>query len=1132
MPDVHDPALLAEDDAARVRALDPAVSFLVQAPAGSGKTELLIQRFLALLPLVAEPERIVALTFTRKAAGEMRERIVRAMLGARTGTPVERPHEQRTRELALAALAHSDRLGWSLTEHPARLAIYTFDALATAIARRAPIAAGLGPAPGYLDDASVLHRTAASEAIAEADPTDAHWRCLMRHLDNDAALAADLIARLLQRRDQWLRQVAFDDAARLRAELETALAAEAADVLAATRRAFPGDAPARIAALARTASGWLADHANEARRALSAELTHCADCGGLPVATPEALPHWRALAQWLLVADGSHFRRAINKNDGFPAGSKGDEGKARDAAKLAMRALCAQLDATPGLAAALYAASRLPSPSIGEAAWAVVEALQHVLRQAVGQLTLAFAEEGAVDYVQGNLAALAALGSPEEPTDLLLRIDARIDHLLLDEFQDTSFTQLELLGRLTAGWLGDAGRTIFAVGDPMQSIYRFREAEVRLVVEAQQSGTIARLPVERLTLRKNFRAQANLVAWVNERFPSVLGRVSDPARGGVKFAAAASAKDPLEGIVPTLDLCATPEAEAACVVARVNAARAADAKDIAILVRARSHLALVLPALRDAGIAFAGVDLDTLAQRQAILDLTALTHALVQPADRTAWLAVLRAPWCGLALADLFAVVHAAGAERDAPLSRVLEPDADLDRVSADGRARLARLAGALRPAIASRGSASLAARVRGAWLALGGPACLDDALDVATAGKFFAELARQERGGDLPDRAAFARSLDVLFASPERPDADVQVMTMHKAKGLEFDTVILPGLARVGNKGDPPLLRWRRRERGLLIAPARARGGEEDPVYAYLGDLDAEEAHAELGRLLYVACTRARSRLHLVAAPGLQEDRQGDIVWKNPVRGSSLARLWPALESMAGLPSTDAGMPAAAGTAPPSLLRLRPDFTVAVPADPLQPRADDVGRNEDALPFDWAAETARQIGVLAHRLLARIAGEGTDAWPQSRIAALAHRVHADLTSAGFTPDEATAASAKVLAAVGRTLTDSRGRWLFAPGHQDSRSEWALAGLDEDAVEHVVIDRTFVADGVRWIVDFKTGTHEGGDVAGFLDREQERYRPQLERYGRLLRALDARPIRLALYYPLVPDGFREWPYSG
>jgi len=214
-------------------------------------------------------------------------------------------------------------------------------------------------------------------------------------------------------------------------------------------------------------------------------------------------------------------------------------------------------------------------------------------------------------------------------------------------------------------------------------------------------------------------------------------------------------------------------------------------------------------------------------------------------------------------------------------------------------------------------------------------------------------------------------------------------------------------------------------------------------------------------------------------------------------------------------------------------LLRLPLSFAVMPPAEALEPRASPAAGSEIAPPFDWAAETARQIGVLAHRLLARIASSGgADAWPTERIAATRARIEAELAAAGFDAAERRAATDNVLAAVRRTLADPRGRWLFEPGHQDAQSEWALAGLYDGTIVHIVIDRTFVAGGVRWIVDFKTGTHEGGDVAGFLEREQERYRPQLERYGRLLRALDARPIRLALYYPLVPDGFRDWPYPG
>ena len=246
------------------------------------------------------------------------------------------------------------------------------------------------------------------------------------------------------------------------------------------------------------------------------------------------------------------------------------------------------------------------------------------------------------------------------PSDLLLRLDYRIRHLLVDEFQDTSYAQQDLIRRLTAGWTPDDGRTLFAVGDPMQSIYRFRGAEVRLFVSAQETGRIGDVPVENLVLHRNFRSQAGLVDWTNEVFPGVLGARSDPWRGVVGFVPAVATREAAPGRAVTFDVVADRDAEARAVLGHIEAALAAGAEDVAVLVRARTHVDALLPVLRAAGIPYAEVEQDALGERQAVQDIAALTHALVQPADRLAWLAVLRAPWCGLMLPDLFAVVAAA----------------------------------------------------------------------------------------------------------------------------------------------------------------------------------------------------------------------------------------------------------------------------------------------------------------------------------------------------------------------------------------------------------------------------------------------------------------------------------------
>ncbi len=1116
-----DARLVAADAKARRDALDPARSFLVQAPAGSGKTELLIQRYLALLARVDEPERILALTFTRKAAGEMRERVLSALAAAARGAAVDaaKAHEQVTRDLALAVLAQDRARGWSVGEHPSRLRILTFDALTTWLVRNAPLAAALGPSPGYADDARALYAAAATSAIADARADDPAWRRLLAHLHNDAERAVALLARLLARRDQLLRQIVGRSPDEVRAALVAALEAEVEAALGALGRAFPADLGHEIAWLAACASRELA--ADESQAAFAQALAACAACGGVPACTLACLPLWRTLAAWTLTKKGEP-RAAVTRNIGFPAPGK-DASKAK--AKQAMIALIDRIAQVPGLAATLHGVATMPAPAaLGDAEWAVVEALLEVVPRSAAQLAVTFMREGQVDFTQASLGALEALGQPDAPTDLLERLDARLAHLLVDEFQDTSATQLALLGRLTSGWTpGVDGRTIFAVGDPMQSIYRFREAEVRLFVEAQLQRTVAGVPVECLTLRRNFRSQKRIVDWVNATFPAVLGRVSDPTRGAVAYEEATAANPALPH-APTLDVVADPGEEALAVVRRTREALAAGSRDVAILARARTHLDAILPALREADIPFAAVELDRLAQRQAVLDLVSLTHALLQPADRLAWLAVLRAPWCGLPFADLLALAEAA--PPPAPLREALDDAAVLAKLSPDGRGRVERLRPILRAACAAHGRAGVAARVRGAWLALGGAACLDEALDLETAERYFALLGEHERAGDVSDWDAFVAALDALHASSE-PDAQarVRVMTMHKAKGLQFDTVILPGLGRAGPAASHELLRWRSRERGLLIAPSASPGGDPDPVYAYLQRLEKEECDAELGRLLYVACTRAQARLHLVAAPKAKATKEGEPVWS--IDGSSsLAKLWPVLGPGVAPPTEVRGDAGGEPVAAP-LLRAPAGFALPVPDAGLPARTAPAAPPREDVTFDWAQERARVVGTLAHRLLARLAGSG--AWDDERVARLAPRVRADLASAGFADDELHAGTRRVLDVVHRTLRDARGRWIFDPAHEAAASEWGIAGVDRGAIVHLVVDRTFVAAGERWIVDFKTGTHEGGDPEAFLAREVGRYREQLQRYGRLMRALDPRPVRLALYYPLVDGGFREIP---
>ena len=1118
----------AADAAARARALDATRSFLVQAPAGSGKTELLIQRFLALLAVVERPERIVALTFTRKAAGEVRQRIVTALAEAETGVCPTTPHERLTWELATKALAQDARQGWHLTQHPARLAVQTIDAFCAGLARQAPLATRLGGIARFEERARPLYEAAVRDALAAAKADDRDWRRILAHFDNDAGAAVALLASMLGKRDQWLRELPRGDRNAFRGRLEASLAQEIEGELTAVAAAFPPSLARLLPRLQR----YAAANADGAKRLVevASNLIACADANGVPPASVEALDDWRALASWLLVAGAPQFRQTVNRLDGFPPKDTGPGAVDRMAHVAAMEAILAELAAVPGLSEALDAARHLPPARYSDDAWSVISALLDLLPSLAARLTLVFRDTGSLDFTQGMLGALEALGTEDTPSDLLLSLDMRIDHLLIDEFQDTSFTQLGLLRRLTAGWERGDGRTLFAVGDPMQSIYRFREAEVRIFVEAQAQREVAGVPVECLVLARNFRSHAGLVTWVNDVFPRVLGSRSDPWRGVVAHAPAIALAPAPSDAAATLDILADDVAEADRVVDHVRAALSEANSSIAVLVRARTNLERVLPALREAGIAYAAVELDALAERQAILDLVSLTHALVQPADRFAWLSVLRAPWCGLKLPDLVAVVAAIDAEPSRTIAAMLEAPERIAGLSDDGRTRLAGLAQRVWPAIAARGRAPLSTRVRGTWLALGGGAMLDEPIDIGATERYFALLGQHEIAGDIPDWPAFVAALDDLHAeAPADPSVRVQVMTLHRAKGLEFDTVIMPGLAKAPRNRAAEVLRLRMREQGLLLAPMRARGGDVDPMYTYLAYLAIDEDRAELGRLLYVGCTRARKRLHLTAALGVRIDDEGHLAWKVPAAATALARLWDAVVNQVAPPDPNAAIEKSIAVEAPRLERIKSGWTAPMPL-PGVPAGATVESSYESLPFDWARETVRCIGIVAHRFLAQFGREGLAAWNEARLAAAAQRIRTELAGEGVDEGELNFAATEVHRALANVLADERGRWMFAPEHAHAKSEWALAGIDAGTIAHVVLDRSFVAAGVRWIVDFKTGGHEGADVEQFLDREMERYREQLQRYARFVSSLDARPIRLGLYHPLL-RGWREWPFA-
>ena len=730
--------LLSIDTENRLRALDLR-SFIIEAPAGAGKTELLTQRYLKLLQTVNEPEEIIAITFTNKAAAEMRLRILDSLINAANQTPPNAAHKQVTYQLSLQAIQHGQAKDWKLIENPSRLRIFTIDSLCGYLARQMPLMSRFGAQPRVTDDASTLYAQAAQQTLAmlEDENHGGVVKAALRYVDNDANKLSDLLVKMLSMRDQWLKQAQHEIDP---AQLQDTLRYLVEQALKAAAQALPLAFQQSLMPIARFAASNLpCDHA----------VALLIDWETPIQAKHEALPMWCAVTD-LLLKDNGEAREAVNKNHGFPAT---EAGKAQKQALL--EAIAALKNAS-----ALNHIRALPNFNNNEASWQIISTLSKLLNLAVAQLWLTFQRAGEVDFVEISQRATRALSDNfGEPTDLALKLDYQIQHLLVDEFQDTSPSQIELMKQLTLGWQPGDGRTLFCVGDPMQSIYRFRKANVAQFIHAASRG-IGDIKLERLRLYRNNRSCPPVVNWINSTFAVIFPALDDEAQGAIHYRAfiatsiAGSNKHAPYGGVEvhpiiklkeeTVDAAQAKEAaEIIKIIQREHAEN--PAKKIAILVRAKKHLAALVTKLRreHQDILFQAVEIEALQGRQIVQDLLALTHALHHRADRVNWLSVLRSPWCGLTLHDLHAL---AGSNHHATVWSLMQNDEIVNALSADGQTRLKHLRDVFLEAFSTQGRVNVSRWIRGIWLMLNGTACLWEQSDIVDVQAFFACLDKLNR--------------------------------------------------------------------------------------------------------------------------------------------------------------------------------------------------------------------------------------------------------------------------------------------------------------------------------------------------------------------------------------------------
>lgn len=1116
----QEPRQQANDQHLRDQAIDANTSYIVEAPAGSGKTELLVTRYVTLLSQVRYPEQILAITFTVKAASEMKNRVLLALASEQVtdkSTVAVSPQLQRAAQLATRQDAKEQ---WHLLNNPSRLKIMTIDSLNMQLARKAAIHRG-GYGQENVSTNDNLYRQAANALLATLQHTSKEETPLERvffHYGCDGKRLESSIIHMLQKREQWLDllvELRASDSTALHSLLNSQLEKQAEYASQRHYQALASHIPTitNLAAFAR--SNLLAGNP------LSPALNLLEK--GYPEQLTNQLDYWQALQLWLLTA-GKVLRKRVDTKMGFPAKAKGigfDEQKQHMLDLIeALKKACLETTLQETLPPASYSNQQIQ----------ILVDFADVLTQASAWLQLIHNENNSTDYSGISQRALQAIGSDESPALLAEQAYDRIHHVLIDEFQDTSNQQYELLRRLVRDWSSDSSEhSLFIVGDPKQSIYRFRQAQPGLFHMVREKG-IEQLRLHPLELQSNFRSNRSLIDWYNNCFARIFPQHPDYSIGETNYKPSIAER-------PLLDIEAVRFfiADASCaeqhildrLVAELQTLQKRDdINSIAVLARSRKQALKVIRELKRQSMDYCAIGLEQLNEKQHIIDLLSLTKAISNEHDAISWLALLRHPAIAMSLQDL---LYLNSNQQQSLWQAIQSPD---ERISAQGKKQTQHMRNILTPIIALAWRTPWRLLIEDSWHALGIAGVLT-AEEKKQAEQVLALITKHSQGTTI-NFSALNDSLDKERYSEnqqQQQSKPLYIMTIHKSKGLEFDAVFLPSLedslSGKGAQSVPPLL-WDTlvNEAGsaLILAPYKARQEQEKSrLYRYLELLEQRKNTAENQRLLYVACTRAQVCLRLFARINLEkkdEPKNNFAAW--------LLQAGVPFEQVQAVAS-DVEQENTATCVPVLTSYPLPErSTAATNQQEIQQESP-----QQLQQATYAAQQGTEIHHLIdtisrqHKLATHLADQ------QSRRAFIAEQQPQwfdSLRWRGISIDCRQQLAETSLLAITNIINDDIGRWLLT--RQQADNEWAIQSKDDNGnIITRIIDRTFIDKGVRWIIDYKTMVRlEDESDKALQERAYSHYQTQLEQYAAMLYKKDKQPIRLGVYLLLQPLWI-EWPWT-
>ena len=1118
-----------KDQKARHDALDINRSFIVQAPAGSGKTELLILRFLKLLLFVDKPEHILSITFTRKAASEMRGRIIDSLISAEkneipSDTGRITPEGQRL-IYAKQVLERDSEKTWEIIKNPTRLRIQTIDSFCLYLSKQLPILSRSGGSPQITQDPELFFQEAVLNTLSSLesdDPVSIDIENILLHFDNDTTRLQKLLIDLLYKREQWLPYIfEINSNYTTRQYLDNCIAEIVHESIVNLKNElmpFYSELEPLI------------KHSTMAREGFNPNVK---EIHQIPGTSLDDIPQWRWIISLLLTKAGA-WRKTITKDKGFLSGEKQKED---------LMNLIERMSYKNELNHLLNTVNILPSSLPDLQQWELLNSLTNLLLRLSSELIVSFRDNGIVDYTEVSLTARQALGSEDSPTDLTLALDHKIKHILVDEFQDTSRLQLEILKTLIAGWAPEDQRSLFLVGDPMQSCYSFRNADVGIFLDIAQKG-LPNLNIESLQLKVNFRSSSSLIDWVNKQFISAFPSSSNLSIGAVPFSPAISVKPASSQEAITTEIITyknnrsdAKNAEALMVIKNIKDLKKVSLNEsIAVLVRNRKHLNSIIPELDNHQISWESNEIDTMGDIQIVEDLINLTKALLNPHDRLSWLALLRAPWLGLTITDLHSIAQAS---KEQSIWESLNNLESIDELSEDGRTRLEIFMPCALRAVSYRYQIPLPDLIQSTWKLFNGDSIIQNNKERVSVTQYFEILEKYSSSGGISDFNSFqdkVRNSLITFTASQTSDAEhlpVQVLTVHKAKGLEFDHVIIPGLADTSRNEDKSILLWHERlnEAGrtnLLISPINSNDNDEHDIYKLIKHEKKLKILLEDTRLLYIAITRAKSTVKLLATAAVSDNKEVSIP-----KNSLLARVWNEIQgdskTLQILPTeklltkdNETSAESSRGFPIPTPLRRFKNLSYLSEAEneylKKKPHveADMIDLSE---ANTYAPETTidAKIGELIHEILEDYAIEKNKTEFLNR---LSHKKNSWINRIKHLSSNRKLLNKSILFiydSVEKCITKNELNWIFDESNNSSRSEFHISWSTNGKINSYIVDRTLIDENnVRWIIDYKTGAPQDESEEAFIEFQKESHTPQLKKYCEAFKKFENRKTKAAL----------------